>query len=287
MHRMFCEQNDEYPPALAHHVAGLEQRRLAPSPKAKPIARKANQVKSAAEQDGIDELRRLLLYDGATDGGEDFVRVVANASLNTAFLPASPEVFNDLVGFQQPQPDTAAGYMTCIHAKRGQVDAPFSLEQEEMIMLRTLTSEVHFPWFTAQWKSPAKGQTHEQALDQGIRDGATIVKYLHDFFKRAYLGREPAVMETCHYSATIDLRSILLFVHWWDEQGYHMEKINSGILDKERDAVEIRAILRNMQDYALGERLKNIRLALDQLLKHHQQASPMSSTVRLTPSSVS
>jgi hypothetical protein len=287
MHRMYCERNDKYPPALADHVIWLEQHRSAPSPNAKLIARKANMIKSAAEQDGIDEMRRLLLYAGATDGGEDFVRVVANTNLNSAFLPASPEVLKELLpGLERPQPDTAVGYMTCTWASRGDVSAPFTLEQEEMIRLRTLTPEIHFPWFTAQWKSPAKGQTHEQALDQGIRDGATVVKYLHDFFKRAYPGREPTVVETCHYSATIDMRSILLFIHWWDAEGYHMEKINSGILDKERDAIEIRAILRNMQDYALRERLDNIRLALNQLLKLHLQQAPVSSAVPLTPSSV-
>jgi hypothetical protein len=38
-----------------------------------------------------------------------------------------------------------------------------------------------------------------------------------------------------------------------------MEQIESGILDKERDNEEIRTILQNLQDYALGNRLHGIK----------------------------
>ena len=38
-----------------------------------------------------------------------------------------------------------------------------------------------------------------------------------------------------------------------------MKQIESGMLDKERDNKEIRTILRNLQDYALGDRLQGIK----------------------------
>jgi hypothetical protein len=77
-------------------------------------------------------------------------------------------------------------------------------------------------------------------------------------------------METCHFSATIDMRSIILWVHWreQDENGnvsYYMEQIESGMLDKEKDNKEIRTILRNLQDYALEDRLQGIKELLPSL----------------------
>lgn len=44
-----------------------------------------------------------------------------------------------------------------------------------------------------------------------------------------------------------------------------MEQIEAGFLDKERDNIGIRAILRNIEDYALSARLESIKTAIDQL----------------------
>lgn len=38
-----------------------------------------------------------------------------------------------------------------------------------------------------------------------------------------------------------------------------MEEVESGMLNKERDVNEIRTILQNLQDYALGDRLEGIK----------------------------
>jgi hypothetical protein len=143
----------------------------------------------------------------------------------------------------------------------------------------TLTTELYFPFFTAQWKSPAKGQTHHQAIPQGARDGSTIVNYLHQFYATARPTQAPSLIETSHFSATIDMRSIILWVHWreQDEHGnvsYHMEQIESGMLDKERDNKEIRTILRNLQDYALGDRLQGIKELLPAFWEYAAKPRP-------------
>jgi hypothetical protein len=44
-----------------------------------------------------------------------------------------------------------------------------------------------------------------------------------------------------------------------------MEQIESGMLDKEKDNKEIRTILRNLQDYALEDRLQGIKELLPSL----------------------
>jgi len=153
-----------------------------------------------------------------------------------------------------------------------------------------LTAELYFPFFTAQWKSPAKGQTHHQAIPQGARDGSTIVNYLHQFYTTARPNQAPNVIETCHFSATIDMRSIVVWVHWREEDksggvSYHMEQVESGMLDKERDNKEIRTILRNLQDYALENRLKSIKELLPVFWEY--SAKPRQTDTRSIASSVS
>ncbi|MCJ1343915.1 hypothetical protein MMC31_002113 [Peltigera leucophlebia] len=142
-----------------------------------------------------------------------------------------------------------------------------------------LTEELHFPFLTAQWKSPAKGQTHHQAIPQGARDGSTIVDYLHQFYTTARPTQAPSLIETCHFSVTIDMRLIILWVHWREQDedktiSYHMEEVESGMLNKERDMNEIRTILRNLQDHALGHRLQGIKKLLPAFSEHFAKLEP-------------
>jgi hypothetical protein len=127
-----------------------------------------------------------------------------------------------------------------------------------------LTTGLYFPFFTAEWKNPEKGQSHHQAIPQAARVGSTIVNYLNEFYAEARPTQKPSLIETCHFSATIDMRSIILWVHWreQDENGdftHHTEQVECGMLDKERDNEEIQTILLNLQDHALGDRLRGIK----------------------------
>jgi hypothetical protein len=69
-----------------------------------------------------------------------------------------------------------------------------------------LTSRVHFPFITAQWEAAIDGGTHEKAKLKGARDGATINRYLHEIHKEFRPEKEPNVVETCHFSVTVDMR---------------------------------------------------------------------------------
>jgi hypothetical protein len=74
------------------------------------------------------------------------------------------------------------------------------------------------------------------------------------------------VTDTCHFSATCDISTIILFVHWASmENGvlaHHMEEIDDLSLKKARDMSIFRTFMRNLQDHALGVRLTNIRSAV-------------------------
>ncbi|KAF2248603.1 hypothetical protein BU26DRAFT_405887, partial [Trematosphaeria pertusa] len=262
--RIMYEDGEDLPEELAEHVAMLKAPREAPSPNAAELSSRALTARSFGEQDGIDTLKAKLFFRGAIDGGTPFTAVTARTNLSSRFIPQRP-VPPGVAPIEQPQPDQAVGYLPTKTACRSKLKAPFTREEEDLISLFTLSPEVHFPYFTAQWKSPFKGQTHEQAIPQGARDGATIINYLHTFYQKAR-GTNPTLVETCHVSATVDLRTVILWIHWRSPDGsYHMEQIEAGFLDKERDNIGIRAILRNIEDYALSARLESIKTAIDQL----------------------
>ena len=69
------------------------------------------------------------------------------------------------------------------------------------------------------------------------------------------------------------MQSIILWVHWWEQDkdrniSYHIEQVESGMLDKERDNKEIRTILRNLQKHMLGDRLRGIKELLPAFWEH-------------------
>jgi hypothetical protein len=88
------------------------------------------------------------------------------------------------------------------------------------------------------------------------------VNYLHKFYTLAYPDQQPIVVDIAHYSFTCDLHTAQIWVHWHDEEGHHMEMIFEFSLREEDKIVEARGILKNILNYALGDRLKNLKNAL-------------------------
>lgn len=79
------------------------------------------------------------------------------------------------------------------------------------------------------------------------------------------------------------MRSIILWVHWREQDGdgninYHMEQVESGMLDKVRDNKEIRTMLRNLEDHALGPRLEGIKEMLPAFWEHFSKSGPAQTT---------
>jgi hypothetical protein len=102
-------------------------------------------------------------------------------------------------------------------------------------------------------------------LYTGARDGAVIVRYLHEFYTGA--GFVPTVKDTAHFSLTIDMESAHLFVHWeeFDEErpAYYMEPVIKAFLDDEQQVADMRQIMKNILAFALGSRLANLRAAVE------------------------
>jgi hypothetical protein len=98
-------------------------------------------------------------------------------------------------------------------------------------------------------------------LSQGARDGAVIVRNLHQFYTDA--GFVPAAEDIAHFSLTIDMESAHLFVHWQEiDQGrpaYYMEPVMKIFLDDEQQVANMRHMMKNILAHAMGGRLAKLK----------------------------
>jgi hypothetical protein len=135
-----------------------------------------------------------------------------------------------------------------------------------------LTTQLHFPFLTCQWKSQKSGEGHYHASLQGARDGAAIARNLYDLYQTAQ--HEPSIVDTTHFSLTTDTDTAKLWVHWLKakEDGgtdHHMELISQAFLrpltSKDTSMVDMRKMLRNILESAVSARLDSIRTAIASL----------------------
>jgi hypothetical protein len=126
-----------------------------------------------------------------------------------------------------------------------------------------LHPQVYVPFFTAQWTHKVH---HAFAMPRGARDGAVIVNHLRRLFVNG-LEDDGLLVNTSHVSMTFDGHSSILYIHCFDDitPTYHMERFWSGAVDEHDPCVMLRLILRDLEDWAVGECLEHIRASLDEL----------------------
>ncbi|KAF1841288.1 uncharacterized protein K460DRAFT_294130 [Cucurbitaria berberidis CBS 394.84] len=260
------------PHELQEHVDHvlLRARTQPPSPNARRIVQTRLAASLENESTGIRKVEPLLLFAGEDDptalNAVPRLSSKLNFNLSRDFLPPVPPG-KDLVRLSQPQPDTAIGYLSNHQALSvdPQLATAFSVEEEEALGSFTLNSSLMFPFLTSQWK-PATGESHMIAHAQSARDGATIVRYLDEFYQTAYT-RHSTLLESSHISLTCDIQAVNIWIHWRevDAMGatrYYMKSIYDCTLRNEKYLVEARAILWNHIDNALDARLQSLKAAL-------------------------
>lgn len=150
---------------------------------------------------------------------------------------------------------------------------------------------MYFPFLTTHWKSQKNFQSHFQAREEGALTGATIVNYLHEFFVKAG-NFDPTYVETCHFSITCDLETVQLYIHWRNDMTpasefaveYHMEPIAVAFLRDIDQMTSMRKIIKNIFEYAIIERLDNIRDAISSLMdKQEREEIDQYHTANLCP----
>ncbi|KAF7441812.1 hypothetical protein TUN199_11281 [Pyrenophora tritici-repentis] len=233
------------------------------SPNARHVVQRQRRAQRLSEQDGIDLLKGMLLF--VEDDDQPMLAVKAKQNLDKRYLPppTDPAWVKEYGALEGPQPDQLFGYR---HWKDSDSAATaFSTQQEYGLLSRAVAPALHFPFMSAQWKSPKNNQTHFQARPQGARDGAVIVRYLHQFYADA--GLVPTVKDTAHFSLTIDMESAHLFIHWeeFDQErpAYYMEPVMKTFLDNEQQVADLRYMMKNVLAYAMGSRLANLRNAVE------------------------
>ncbi|KAF2241277.1 hypothetical protein BU26DRAFT_389367, partial [Trematosphaeria pertusa] len=273
MYNIIVPSNAPIPTLLQHHIDHVVNApRASSSPAAKNIRRDQPRAEAATnEHTAIDILKDNVLFKAEAAGGERYVDQARNINLLRRHLPSAPSDFVEQIygALTQPQPNTAVGYITERAARGASVHAPFSIQEEAVLNVHAVCEGLHFPFLTCQWKSAKSSQGHWHAERQGARDGATLVNAIHKYLTCA--GKDPTVVETCHWSLTCDISSINLFVHWRAEENgiakFHSKKVEQEFLhdlkDPENPAiVRMRRLLRNILNYSLGTRLTMIRDAI-------------------------
>jgi hypothetical protein len=141
----------------------------------------------------------------------------------------------------------------------------FTSDEESALADFTLNPVLVFPFLSSQWK-PATGESHMIAHYQSARDGATIVRYLDEFYSIAH-SRPATALECAHVSFTCDIQALNIWLHWreLDATGtatYYMKSIFDCTLRNEKQLLEARELLWNHIEYALDSRLRSLRDAL-------------------------
>jgi hypothetical protein len=264
---------DTIPSALQTHISEVvKAAREAITLSAARIAKKQPRARGMGEKAAIDLLCADLLFEGEAEDGEEKIHSVPEVNLNRAYLPLAPDVTvtADVGKLTQPRPDTTIAYITSQAAELADVKPALMLDEERTLAKVPLSGKLHFPFLTCQWKSQSGSETHYHASLQGARDGATIVRYLYEFYASA--GCTPSEIDTCHFSITCDTLTAILFVHWrqinpadGSSIQYCMKKIAQAFLDPmdgDTQLTNMRKYMRNILDFAVTSRLDKIKDAI-------------------------
>jgi len=237
-----------------------------------PNARRVVQHRLAASLDnestGIRRLEPLLLFAGEDDSiAIDPVPMISSKldfNLSRDFLPLPPSGKTP-PRLSQPQADTMIGYLSSSQAFESNLQTAFTSEEESALSSFTLNPVLIFPFLSSQWK-PATGESHVIAHYQSARDGATIVRYLDEFYTIAY-GRPATALECAHVSFTCDVQALNIWLHWreLDAAGsatHYMKSVFDCTLRNEEHLLRARELLKNHIEYALDGRLRSLKGAL-------------------------
>jgi hypothetical protein len=233
-----------------------------------------------SEADGINALEPYLIGVDALslrENSMDKVRLCRNANLERAYVPQpEDQIAKDiLLPLEQPQPDTLLGYLNYEEATRMDLSPPLTAQEELHSRTFRICAGAQYPFFTCQWKSPKNMGTHYQARIQCARDGAAIVHFLHHFYSSVE-DQDPDPADTCHFSATCDMESIVIYVHWRSvtPEGVvriEMQRIYAAFCWEDDRVANVRRFIRNLVAHAQGPRLDRIKAALAILAAKYDQ----------------
>ncbi|KAJ4989586.1 hypothetical protein SVAN01_04963 [Stagonosporopsis vannaccii] len=264
----------EWPPVIAQFVRDVLMK---PRPHETPSADKIWQVLPAAreassEADMATILAPLLMFrpqDFNTGSGEKSVSLCSDILLNKKYVEHPSR--GDL-SLSQPKPDRVNGYVSNWKTHGGVLTPAFTSAEERVLreMAELLHPDALCAWLSGEFKNNS-GRSLHWAFLQDCRAGVAAVNHNREFFASA--GVVVKEQDTAHFTIACDAENVVLHIHWYGDDNLHYVKRifkadlrNNGPWGgKSAQMVEMRKILRNILEWAMGPRLNMIKDAIKTL----------------------
>ena len=245
------------------------------TPDAKRITKLAKQVQDFPEQDALRALDNLLGFPDEVSIRDDEellsscrgIRRTYNRQYRKNAIPQPPLVdkrarleLQACGSLANPKPDVEYGYAKQLAHELGIYQIPSAL----FVSGRA----PWLPWLIMEWKSQEMGGNMRQAMTQGLRDGAAAVACMHELL--TYLndpneaGNVHRIADSAIFVGTCDSMQFKIRIHWrWvkddGECSWEATEVVRGDLDRWKDMRQVRKILVNIKDWAMGDRAKMIQ----------------------------
>ncbi|KAL9039960.1 MAG: hypothetical protein Q9180_002212 [Flavoplaca navasiana] len=217
------------------------------------------------EDDGLDENDDKLLRDGSVPS------IVPTSEAQKLLL-------NDLPRISNPKPDILYGYdLASFTEEEALVNASYK-------KIASISEGIAHPFFDIEVKT---GGDFEEAVDVACTGGAAMVQAHRrlqalvistDSKTKGPTNNKPyADTSTMAYSMVLMPFVACIYVHWAEVKGervvYHMHLAGSYAINMVKNMKECRAAVRNVLDWGLGERRKDINGLLQTIHERYKETT--------------
>ncbi|KAI0505752.1 hypothetical protein F5B22DRAFT_495813 [Xylaria bambusicola] len=139
---------------------------------------------------------------------------------------------------------------------------------------------VIYPFFVVEFKGETCGSGSLWAATNQCLGGSASCVNCSEFLNRQLresrsISDKCEPMDTAAFSVATNGTEARLHVSWKDnEQGYSMAIVDSFLLQRPEDFLELRKCVLNIIDWGMGKRLEHIRAHLDTLIEGSRQRTP-------------
>lgn len=164
-----------------------------------------------------------------------------------------------------PSPDIAYGYTLEGFNSNQRFALGCTIRGVDLDRLSMPAKDLFWPFLVVEFKALPTGGNIYWATNQCAGGGAVSVKATQTLFALASQFCEgfSDPMEAVAYSAAIDGELAIMYMHWFDDGQYYMERINIYLLSRPAELIQFRKQVRNILDWAFSTRLDMIKSALD------------------------
>ena len=207
-----------------------------------------------------------------------------NAILPRAIIPDGLSVAIQTIC--EPKPDVAYGYTLQGFTPSQQITQKSTVNGTNLSKFSRLAKDLYWPFLVVEFKAPAVGGNIYVAENQCAGGGSASLlasQTLHSIVSQA--NNSADLIDSVAYSAAIDGAAANLQVHWYDvgDETYYLERIHHYDLNRPEDIQKFQLHTKNIVDWGVSSRLKNIRAALDVILTEEMKKKQLQTKRRAEP----